>query len=200
MNEVENIGSSPNCSNAVVVGSASLVDCICPVCQNAFKKTLGHYNRAMKQGLNVYCNRTCAGIGRRTSVEEKKAVKAAYDKKIYNTPERQEARKRYFQKSYKANPEKYKAIRKAKYPKHLEYLQNPKYKAWKKEYDKKHLAKKDYGAFAEAAILLKELEEYLLTIRPDVIKFQMGITNKTQKRKRLWQRTKKQQKNLLQQI
>lgn len=178
----------------------SFVDCVCPVCKSEFKKRLGHYNRSKKDGLNVYCNRTCAGIGRRTSAEEKKAVKAAYDKKISNTPERKAARKRYFQKSYKTNPEKYKAIRKAKYPKHLEYLNNPKYKAWKKEYDKKYLAKKDYGAFAEAAILLKELEEHLLKIRPDGIKFQMGITNKTQKRKRLWQRTKKQQKNLLQSI
>jgi len=86
--------------------NTSKVDCICPVCQNEFKKNLGHYNRAMKHGLKVYCNRTCAGIGRRTSAEEKKAVKAAYDKKIYATPERQEARKRYFQKSYKNNPEK----------------------------------------------------------------------------------------------
>jgi len=175
----------------------TFVDCICPICNEPFKKSLGHYNRAMKNGLRVFCDKDCAGIARRKSVEEKKKVKAAYDKKIYNTPERQAARKRYFQNSYKRNPEKYKAIRRAKYPKHLEYLRRPEYKKYKKEYDVKYLAKKDFGIYWESAILLKELEDHLLKIRPDGIKFQMGITNKTQKRKRLWQRTKK---NLQRQI
>lgn len=173
----------------------SVVKVTCKQCGSEIEKFIGHVNRANKMGMGLFCNRTCFGLNRRKSIEEKKAVKAAYDKKIYNTPERQDARKRYFKKSYENNPEKYRAIRKAKYPKHLEYLRTPEYKAWKKEYDRNYLAKKDYGAFAEAAILLKELEEYLLTIRPDGIKFQMGITNKTQKRKRLWQRVKKQQKN-----
>lgn len=188
---VQDIGSSPHSGKPLVVGSASLVDCICPICNNGFKKTLGHYNRAMKQGLNVYCNRTCAGIGRRTTEEEKKAVKAAYDKKIYNTPERQAARKRYFEKSYKSNPEKYKAIRKAKYQKHLEYLRTPEYKEWKKNYDVKYRANKEYGEYGEAALLLFELEEFLNQNMPTELKFQMGITNKTQKRKRLWQRRSK---------
>lgn len=172
------------------------VNCICPVCGNGFEKGLGDYNRAIKQGLNVYCNRTCAGIGRRTSAEEKKKVKAAYDKKIYNTPERKAARKRYFQKSYKENPEKYKAIRAAKYPKHLEYLRTPEYKEWKKNYDKKFKAEKNYGPFAQAAVLLIELESFLKQNMPNELKFQMGITNKTQKRKRRWQR---QNKNFQQQ-
>lgn len=168
-----------------------MINCTCPVCGNKFKKEVGHYNRAIKQGLNVYCNRTCAGIGRRKSTEEKKATKAAYDKKIYNTPERQEARKRYFQKSYKANPEKYKAIRQARYSKHLEYLRTPEYKEWKKNYDKVYRGKKNYGVFSEAAALLSELELFLKQNMPNELKFQMGITNKTQKRKRLWQRMNK---------
>lgn len=179
------------------VVNVTMVDCVCLVCKEPFKKALGHYNRAIKQGLNIYCSRTCAGIGRRTSAEEKKAVKAAYDKKISNTPERKAARQRYFQKSYKANPEKYREIRKAKYPKHLEYLNTPEYKERKREYDKKYLAKRGYGAFAESAILLSELELFLKQTMPKELKFQMGITNKTQKRKRLWQRAKK---NFQQQI
>lgn len=167
------------------------ISCICKVCGCEFNKSIGHYNRAIRCGLNVYCNRACAGIGRRTSVEEKKAVKAAYDKKIYTTLERREARKRYFKKAYLANPEKYKAIRQAKYPKHLEYLRSSKYKAWKKEYDKKYLSKKYYGAFSEAAILLSELELFLTQNMPSELKFQMGIINKSQKRKRLWQKMNK---------
>lgn len=171
----------------------TMVDCICPVCNSSFKKVLGHYNRAVKKRLKVYCNRTCSGIGRRKSKEEKKAVKAAYDKKIYNTPERKLARKRYFKKSYEENPEKYRLIRRSRYKKHLEYLNNPEYKLWKKEYDKKYRAKKHYGAFAEAALILSELELFLKQNMPDELKFQMGITNKKQKRNKLWQQVKKQQ-------
>lgn len=177
-----------------------MVDCVCHLCGNGLQKSLGHYNRAMKQGGRVYCNRACVGIARRKSIEEKKAVKAAYDRKIRDTPERVAARKRYFQKSYAANPEKYRAIRKAKYPKHLESLNTPKYKAWKREYDKRHLAKKHYGAFAEAALLLSELETFLKQNMPAELKFQMGITNKSQKRKRLCQTKKQREKNSPQQI
>lgn len=168
-----------------------MVKVICNYCGCEVEKFIGHVNRAAKYGLNVYCNRTCAGIGRRTSAEEKKSVKAAYDKKIYNTPERQEARKRYFKKSYNANPEKYKAIRKAKYKKHLEYLRTPEYKEWKKEYDLKYRANKEYGEYGECAVLLIELERLLNKQMPAELKFQMGITNKKQKRNRLWQRTNK---------
>lgn len=169
----------------------TMVNCICNVCGGTFEKSLGHYNRAMKHGLNVYCNRTCGGIGRRKSEEEKKRVKAEYDKKIYNTIERKEARKRYYKKSYQNNPEKYREIRKKRYKKHLQYLRNPEYKKWKKEYDKKYLAKKNYGIFHESFIILSELELFLKQNMPDELKFQMGITNKKQKRERLWQRMNK---------
>ncbi len=174
-----------------------MIDCICSVCGVSYQKKASAYNRAIKSGLNIFCSRACVGLSKRTSLEDKKAKKAAYDKKIYHTPERTEARKRYFQKSYKANPEKYRELRKARYSKHLEYLNTPEYKAWKKEYDKKYIANKNYGVFSEAAIILIELESFLKQNMPDEMKFQMGITNKTQKRKRLWQRTNK---NLRQQI
>ena len=173
------------------------ITCNCSFCGKEIEKSVGHYNRAKKIGLSLYCNKKCAGASKRTSIEDKKAKKAAYDKKICHTPERREAKKRYFQKSYKANPEKYREIRKAKYSKHLEYLNTPEYKVWKKEYDKKYIANKNYGVFSEAAIILIELETFLKQNMPDEMKFQMGITNKTQKRKRLWQRTNK---NLQQQI
>lgn len=172
----------------------------CSYCGKEVKKSLGHYNRSLRTTTNFYCNIQCAGKGKRTSIEDKKAKKAAYDKKIAATPERKQKRKEYFQKSYINNPEKYRAIRKQRYKKHLEYLSSPKYIQWKHEYDQKYRAKKEYGVFWECSLILKELENFLLINRPDGIKFQMGITNKTQKRKRLCQRTIKQQKNLLQPI
>lgn len=174
-----------------------MIDCTCTICGKPYQKKEGAYNRALKLGMNIFCSRACCGVSKRTSIEDKKAKKAAYDKRVYNTPERKEARRRYFQKSYTSNPEKYRELRRAKYPKHLEYLNTPEYKAWKKEYDKKYIANKNYGVFSEAAIILIELESFLKQNMPDELKFQMGITNKTQKRKRLWQRTNK---NLQQQI
>lgn len=171
----------------------------CRYCGKEVEKDLGDVNKANKICAPIYCDKKCAGLARRTSIEEKKKVKAAYDKALSQTSERQAARKRYFQKSYKSNPEKYREIRKNKYQKHLEYLHTEKYKEWKKLYDEKHLAKKYYGVFWESALLLKELELFLLNNAPYGMKFQMGITNKTQKRERLWHRTK-HNKNLQPQI
>lgn len=174
-----------------------MIDCVCSICGISYQKETNHYNRAMKLGLNIFCSKTCFGISKRTTLEEKKAKKAAYDKKIRETPERKQKVKEYFQKSYSLNPEKYREIRKKKYKKHLEYLNTPEYKEWKKRYDLKYRANKQYGIFGESAILLSELENFLNKNMPPELKFQMGITNKTQKRKRLWQRTNK---NLQQQI
>lgn len=168
-----------------------MIDCICSICGISYQKETNHYNRAMKLGLNIFCSKVCFGISKRTTLEEKKAKKAAYDKKISNTPERKEARKRYFRKAYDSNPDKFKEIRKSRYSKHLEYLNTAEYRSWKKEYDKKYRAEKYYGVFSEAYIILLELETFLVQNAPDGMKFQMGITNKTQKRKRLWQRTNK---------
>jgi len=172
-----------------------MIDLECPICKAKFSRRLAYYKVAQSKGLNSYCDKKCAGIGRRDgkTIEQKKKEKAEYDRKYRKeySEEIKAEKAAKFKIDYAANPEKYREERKRRYPKHLEYLNTPKYKAWKKEYDLKHLAKKDYGVFWEAAILLKELETFLLTIRPDGIKFQMGITNKTQKRKRLWQRTKK---------
>lgn len=55
---------------------ATMIKFICPVCENDSEKYIGHYNRSKSIGAPVYCSRTCAGIGRRTSAEKKKAVKA----------------------------------------------------------------------------------------------------------------------------
>lgn len=169
----------------------------CEYCGKEIEKYIGHVNRSRKKGYKLYCNQTCSGLDRRKTIEEKKKVKAEYDKKIYSTPERIAARKRYFQKSYKDNPEKYRQERRRRYKAHLQYLQRPEYKKWKHEYDQKHLAKKEYGIFWEAYLLLKELELWLLKNSPEGMKFQMGITNKSQKRKRLWQKTFRQKSSQL---
>lgn len=169
-----------------------IAHCCLTSCSKPFDISTGHYNRAMKVSGVVYCCREHARIARRKTTDEKKATKALYDKTISVTPERKQKQKEYYKKAYLANPEKYKQIRKNQYSKHLEYLRTPEYKEWKQKYDRKHLAKKHFGVFWEAALLLNDLEEFLITNSPEGMKFSMGITNKNQKRKRLWQRQQRQ--------
>lgn len=176
---------------------------VCGYCGCDFEMYVGHYNRAMKFGNKVYCSRFHSGLGRRDNktLEQKKKEKAEYDKKFryYHKEGIKEKKAAAFKKDYVANPEKYRRERQRRYPAHLKYLQRPEYKKYKHEYDQVFTAKKDYGLFWECSLLLKELEALLLNNSPDGMKFQMGITNKTQKRKRLWQKTIRQ-KNSLQQV
>lgn len=155
----------------------------------------------MSLGLNVYCNRKCAGLGRRTNEtpEEKKAIKYWYDQflNISMTEEERELeelqRMVYFQWDYTNNPEKYRGIRIKKMPKHVEYCRQPEYKKKKQKYDEEYRAKKCYGEFWEAAIVLKKLENEI-DFRES--KRENKIYNKSQKRKRLWQKVLSQTSNL----
>lgn len=157
----------------------------CSYCGCEFEMYIGHYNRAMKLGNKVYCNRTCAGLGRRDnkSVEEKKAKKSEYDKKYRenNFEKIRLASAEYFKKDYAANPDKYKKERQRRYPAHLKYLQTPEYKKWKKEYDRKRIAKQHYGKFWEAAIALRNLQGIVDNRRA---KADQKSINKSQNRKR----------------
>jgi Ni,Fe-hydrogenase III large subunit len=64
---------------------------------------------------------------------------------------------------------------------HLEYCRTEKYKAWKKEYDKEHRAKKKYGEFWESAILLNQISD--IVDNRQAVQEKRTI-NKAQKRKR----------------
>lgn len=144
----------------------------------------GAYNRAQKKGLNVYCNKVCSGIGRRTdkAPEQKKIEKAEYDAKYREAmaDKLKLDKAEWFKKYYTANPEKYRQRRKDGMERHLQYLSRPEYKQWKANYDKKYLSQKKYGAFAEAAIILRELEKYIDRYEARLLK---GTFNKTKKRK-----------------
>ncbi len=174
----------------------------CAYCDKKSEKLAGHVNRANAIGAPIYCDRTCAGLGRRSgkTIEQKKKEKAEYDRQFryYHRQKIKEKKALAFKIDYAANPEKYREQRKRRYPEHLKYLQSTEYKKWKSDYDEKFRAKKDYGIFWECSLLLKELDLWLLIHSPDGMHFQMGITNKTQKRKRLWQKTIKQRKSLQQ--
>jgi hypothetical protein len=133
--------------------------CRCGYCGKAIEKSLGHYNRAKKMGNGLYCDRRCAGLGRRTTVEEKKEAKRLYDIEYRKKNEKRlkKIRHAWFKKDYEANPEKYKAWRKKKQKAHNEYCRQPAYAAKKKEYDQGRRAKIQYGSYGEAAIALLQL-------------------------------------------
>jgi hypothetical protein len=170
------------------------MECICNHCGSKFEKTTGAANRALKQGKNIYCNRACAGIGRRSNLsdEEKKAIKSDYDKmyREKNLEKIKSNKKEYFKRTY--NPEEAKVIRKKRMPKHVAYCRRPEYREKKKIYDQKHRAQQNYGEFWESFLLVQEIhKEYNNT----EVKMSNNLLNKNQKRKQEW---KTQQANNLQ--
>lgn len=166
----------------------SLVLCNCDYCKTEFYKSVGHYNRAKKINAPLYCNKTCAGLGRRKNrpVEEKKRLKSEYDKqyRLANLERLRREKKEHYEKNKPAILEQMKVYRKKRMPKHVEYCRQPKYREYKKEYDKRYRAKKDFGDFAEAAIILNDIETIIDSREAFRIKGKFNYN--TQKRKRTW--------------
>ena len=101
----------------------------CAYCGSEVYKKTGAVNRAIKIGKPLYCNKICAGLGRRKniSVEEKKKLKAEYDRE-YRKNNREQIKERkaeYFQRTY--DPEKERIKRKITMPRHVEYCRRPEY-------------------------------------------------------------------------
>lgn len=136
---------------------------VCTMCNAAFDCATGRFNRAKAIGAPLYCCRACAGIARRTpkpSDQERRASKAAYDReRRQRLGDRLKAEKRAY---YEANRSRILAEmtkkRPAKMAAHIEYCRRPEYRAYKSEYDKLRLVRKQFGEFAEAALTLRNLE------------------------------------------
>lgn len=145
-------------------------------------------NRARAIGLNLYCNRKCAGMGRRGP--EKSKAQRVEEKRLYDQqyrlrdPAALKARKaEYHQRTY--DPVKAAKERKRGMAQHVEYCRQPAYKAWKSAYDTKYRAKRDFGPFWEAAMLLLQIEDEV-TSRMSRYEVYManGTLNKALRRKR----------------
>lgn len=145
---------------------------------------MGEINRAKAAGLNLYCDRKCAGLGRRSNEteEEKKFIKYLYDRFIFLADETLKQKKsERFKIDYRDNPDKYKAIRQRRMKDHIEYCRRPEYKAKKKVYDQQYRSKKLYGQHWESAILLRELGNI---VDNRLAKAEQKNITKSQKRKR----------------
>lgn len=162
---------------------------ICPQCLAEFEAEIGRINRAQKINAALYCGRKCAGLARRLqnppTVEEKKLVKKLYDaqRRIEKADEIKAKKREYFKRTY--DPKKAAIERKAKMQNHVEYCRRPEYKAWKKDYDRKFLARKKYGEFAESALLIFDIEDEAAKQATKYEIYQAnGTLNKAQTRRR----------------
>lgn len=161
---------------------------LCAYCGKTGDKRTGEVNRARAAGANLYCNRVCSGLGRRQPPKteaQRKLEKKLYDHeyRLRNLEERKAQKRAYHLATY--DPEKERVKRKAKMPRHVEYCRQPEYKRWKSKYDRQYRAKKEFGPFAEAAMLAVDLNREIKgRMSNHEIREQNGTANKTQRRAR----------------
>lgn len=158
--------------------------CQLKTCKKELTFSIGKINRAKKSGLKIYCDRVCAGLGRRDNktIEQKKRAKRKYDKsyRAKNLVTIKKKKAEYCKTPEGRATQKRHRIKSKEY--HLQYCRQPWYKKWKQEYDQKHVASKKYGEFAEVHLLNKAL---MKEVDNRLAKFENNLINKTQKRKRL---------------
>lgn len=163
----------------------------CYNCGCSAQKSTGHYNRSIKTGAKLFCSKKCSDTFRKKDIPIaiKKLNKRLYDME-YRAKNRAMIKKKkaaYFQKSNAENPERYKAQRQKRMPKHVEYCRQPKYKEKKHTYDRKRYAKDKFGDLWEIHVLAMDITE---EAQRRMSKFEMmqkkGTINKAQRRKRKW--------------
>lgn len=156
--------------------SGALVKVTCAHCGARFDKRGVEVRRRRRvdPGYRFYCGRTCFGLARRVerTISEKKARKAAYDLERRNGPARErilaEKRERH-RRTY--TYESGRAFRASRPGYHTEYcrkyFKDPERKAAKIAYDRERRSALQYGPFADAAMLLVDLEKEIRHREPD---------------------------------
>jgi len=170
---------------------------ICANCYHPAMKEIGGVNRSKAKGASIYCSRECSSIAHRVDRPEcqRKAMKAEYDRArraeigdLLREKKRQ-ARLAALAENPNAVRAKEKANRDQRKQAHVEYCRRAEYKKWKAQYDQKHRARKWFGDFGEAAIVLNKLEgEINSRISWTERRRQNGTLNKHQQRRREYDR------------
>lgn len=163
----------------------------CRYCGAVVQQRRGAINRAIRKGKPLYCDRECAGAARRVPLEQKKAAKRVYDaqRRVEKADEIRAKKAVYFQRTY--DPAKARERRAKNMDRHVEYCRRPEYVAYKSEYDLRRHAK-EYGEYAEAYLLLLDLER---EIRSRATWYERNKANgyftrsAKQRRRELWQAT-----------
>lgn len=162
---------------------------ICAGCGIEVDKRASEVNRARRAGLRLSCNRACAGIARRSnkSTEQKRLEKKEYDVgyRAANLPDIKTKKRAYHKRTY--DPAQAAAVRKVNMPRHIEYCRRPEYRAYKQQYDRRYCAEKQFGPFAEAAMLLSDIDREVNSRATDYdVRVMNGTLNKVQQRKRAY--------------
>jgi hypothetical protein len=164
----------------------------CAHCGSPIDKPAAYVNRAQKLGKPMFCNKTCFGLSRRAgkTAEQKKEEKRLYDMKYRakNLQSIKEKKAAHFKATY--DPERAAEQRKKRMPQHIEYCRRPEYKAKKSVYDAQYRAKKMYGEFHEAFLLLLQIDR---EVEARASKYEIGLANgtinKAQTRRRNYERS-----------
>lgn len=168
------------------------MNCICGYCRKKFDRNASAVGRAVRGGAKVYCNKSCAGLGRRKNKNDaqKKAEKRLYDiaYREKNSAALKIKKAARFQRDY--DPVAAAVKRKETMPRHIGYCRKPEYKKWKKKYDEHYSAKKKFGEFYESFLLLKKIDEEIASRASKYeIGLENGTINKAQTRRRNYERT-----------
>lgn len=163
----------------------------CAHCGAKTAKPAGAVNRARAIGAPLYCNKKCAGLGRRKhkTKAQRVAEKAAYDREYRaKNLDRLKAEKRaYFQRTY--DPVAAAAYRKKRMPRHVEYCRRPEYRKWKSGYDRRYRAR-EFGPFADCYLLLLDIDREVNSRMSDYdVRCANGTINKRLKRKREYEQS-----------
>jgi len=172
---------------------------LCAWCSKPISKSRGHINRSLAKSAPLYCNKDCSGMAHRKnkSDAEKKEEKRLYDMeyRAKNIELIKQKKRVHFLKTY--DPVKAAIERKANMPRHVEYCRQPKYKAYKREYDESYRAKREFGEFWESAILVNKINgEVLSRATRFEIKQTNGTINKAQSRRRDYERLNSQKSEI----
>lgn len=167
--------------------SQSLITCA--YCGKQSPKENGAINRAVRNGVPMYCDKNCMGLARRVPDDrteaEKKEAKRLYDieYRARNLERILTGKREYFKRTY--DPQKAAVERKAKMPRHVEYCRRPEYREYKKRYDRQYRARTDYGEFADVWLMLDEVQREIRSrATKQEVAEQNDRINKTLRRKR----------------
>lgn len=168
-----------------------MIQLSCAHCGIQFARKTGCVNRSTKVGAPLYCGRVCTGLARRNpnplTEAERKEVKRVYDAKRRAEKHDQlcaEKRAHYYANRDRILAEN--TVYRAKHmARHVEYCRRPEYKAWKVEYDRQYKARYSFGEFADAFLLLQDIEKEIdaRATRQEIYQAN-GTFNKAQTRRR----------------
>lgn len=163
----------------------------CEHCGKPHNKQTGEINRARNGGYRLFCSKKCSGLARR---KHKTKAQKVVEKRLYDEQYRTKnlamlkAKKaEYFRRTYdRVAAAKY---RKSRMHKHVEYCRRPQYKAYKSGYDAQYRAKREYGEFWEAGMLLTQIDKEIdHRATYEELQQAKGTQNKSTQRKREYEK------------